>query len=62
MKISIKDITGKDQGELEIKFELVENGRGTQAVHDAVVAIRKKDAKKNAADAKKAEAKTDAKK
>jgi large subunit ribosomal protein L4 len=40
MKISIKDITGKDQGELEIKFELVENGRGTQAVHDTVVAYQ----------------------
>jgi large subunit ribosomal protein L4 len=38
MKISIKDITGKDQGELEVKFPLVENGRGTQAVHDVVVA------------------------
>src|SRR5277367_2804066 len=40
MKISIKDITGKDQGELEVKFALVENGRGTQAVHDAVVAYQ----------------------
>jgi len=38
MKISIKDITGKDQGELEVKFAMVENGRGTQAVHDVVVA------------------------
>lgn len=40
MKISIKDITGKNQGELEVKFELVENGRGTQAVHDTVVAYQ----------------------
>ena len=40
MKISIKDITGKDQGELEVKFPLVENGRGTQAVHDVVVAYQ----------------------
>ena len=40
MKISIKDIKGKSQGELEVKFELVENGRGTQAVHDTVVAYR----------------------
>ena len=40
MKISIKDIKGKDQGELEVKFELVENGRGTQAVHDVVVAYQ----------------------
>ena len=30
----------KDQGELEVKFPLVEDGRGTQAVHDAVVAYQ----------------------
>src|SRR6516164_6109204 len=40
MKISIKNIKGKSQGELEVKFELVEGGRGTQAVHDTVVAYR----------------------
>ena len=40
MKISIKDIQGKSQGEHEVKFELVEDGRGTQAVHDAVVAYQ----------------------
>src|ERR1035438_7114192 len=40
MKIAIKDIAGKDQGELEVKFPLVEDGRGTQAVHDAVTAYR----------------------
>src|ERR1700744_5684709 len=40
MKISIKDIKGKSQGEYEVKFELVENGKGTQAVHDTVVAYR----------------------
>jgi len=38
MKLTIKDITGKDQGELEVKFPLVEDGKGTQAVHDTVVA------------------------
>src|SRR3954468_18854917 len=38
MKISIKDIKGKNQGELEVKFEMVEGGKGTQAVHDTVVA------------------------
>jgi large subunit ribosomal protein L4 len=38
MKLTIKDITGKDQGELEVKFPLVEGGKGTQAVHDTVVA------------------------
>ena len=40
MKISIKNLDGKSQGELEVKFALVENGRGTQAVHDAVTAYR----------------------
>ena len=40
MKISIKNIKGKSQGELEVKFPLVENGKGTQAVHDAVVAYQ----------------------
>src|SRR5215469_12349833 len=40
MKISIKDIKGKSHGELEVKFELVQDGRGTQAVHDTVVAYR----------------------
>jgi len=40
MKIAIKNIEGKNQGELEVKFPLVENGKGTQAVHDAVVAYQ----------------------
>ena len=40
MKLTIKDIKGKDQGELEIKFPLIEDGKGTQAVHDAVTAYR----------------------
>lgn len=38
MKLTIKDINGNSQGELEVKFPMVEDGRGTQAVHDAVVA------------------------
>ena len=38
MKLTVKDIQGIDQGELEVKFPLVEGGRGTQAVHDTVVA------------------------
>src|SRR6266496_3901655 len=38
MKLKIKDTKGKEQGELEVKFQLVEGGKGTQAVHDAVVA------------------------
>jgi large subunit ribosomal protein L4 len=40
MKLSVKNSQGQAAGELEVKFELVENGRGTQAVHDAVVAYR----------------------
>lgn len=40
MKLAIKDIQGKTSGELEVKFEMIENGRGTQAVHDAVTAYR----------------------
>jgi len=38
MKLAIKDLNGAPQGELEVKFGLVEGGRGTQAVHDTVVA------------------------
>src|ERR1022692_2274822 len=40
MKIAIKDIKGKSQGELEVKFQLIEDGKGTQAVHDTVVAYQ----------------------
>jgi large subunit ribosomal protein L4 len=40
MKIPLKNFNGQDQGELEVKFPLVENGRGTQAVHDTVVAYQ----------------------
>ncbi len=40
MKLTVKDTKGKDQGELEVKFPLVEDGRGTQAVHDTVVAYQ----------------------
>jgi len=40
MKLTVKDTKGKDQGELEIKFSLIENGKGTQAVHDVVVAYQ----------------------
>jgi large subunit ribosomal protein L4 len=40
MKLTVKDINGNQQGELEVKFELVEGGRGTPAVHDTVVAYR----------------------
>ncbi len=40
MKLTIKDIKGNDQGELEVKFPLIEDGKGTQAVHDVVVAYQ----------------------
>ena len=38
MKLTIKDTKGKNQGELEVKFDVIEDGKGTQAVHDSVVA------------------------
>src|SRR5271154_1149159 len=40
MKLTVKDITGKNQGELEVKFPLIENGLGTEAVQQTVVAYR----------------------
>jgi large subunit ribosomal protein L4 len=40
MKIVIKNIEGKKQGELQVKFPLIEDGKGTQAVHDVVVAYQ----------------------
>lgn len=40
MKLTIRDTKGNNQGELEVKFSLIEDGKGTQAVHDAVVAYR----------------------
>src|SRR5271167_4320775 len=38
MKLKIQDIKGNDQGEFEVKFPIIANGKGTQAVHDTVVA------------------------
>ena len=38
MKLAIKDTTGADQGELEAKFTPVDDDKGQQAVHEAVVA------------------------
>ena len=38
MKLTVKNINGKESGELQVKFPLVEGGKGTQAVHDVVVA------------------------
>jgi large subunit ribosomal protein L4 len=40
MKLTIKDTKGNNQGELEVKFPIVEDGKGTQAVHDTVVAYQ----------------------
>src|SRR5512144_681930 len=40
MKLTIRDTKGNNQGELEVKFALIENGKGTQAVHDVVVAYQ----------------------
>jgi len=40
MKISVKNIEGKQSGELEVRFPMVEGGKGTQAVHDVVVAYQ----------------------
>jgi large subunit ribosomal protein L4 len=40
MKISVKNTQGSAAGELEVKFALIEDGRGTQAVHDTVTAYR----------------------
>src|SRR5512139_3187711 len=40
MKLTVKDTKGNSQGELEVKFPLVEDGKGTQAVHDTVVAFQ----------------------
>jgi large subunit ribosomal protein L4 len=40
MKLKIQDIKGNSQGELEVKFPIVSNGKGTQAVHDTVVAYQ----------------------
>jgi len=39
MKLTIKDSKGNNQGELDVTFPLVENDKGTQAVHDTVVAF-----------------------
>lgn len=40
MKLTIKDTKGNNQGELEVKFLIIEDGKGTQAVHDVVVAYQ----------------------
>ncbi|MEK7686248.1 MAG: 50S ribosomal protein L4 [Verrucomicrobiota bacterium] len=38
MKLTIKDIKGNNQGEVEVNLPLVETGKGLQAVHDVIAA------------------------
>src|SRR5438045_7278990 len=40
MKLPIKDSKGNSQGEVEVTLPLIEGGKGSQAVHDVVVAYR----------------------
>jgi large subunit ribosomal protein L4 len=40
MKLSVKNLAGQNEDEMELPFILVEDGRGTQAVHDVIVAHR----------------------
>src|SRR5438445_13193906 len=40
MKLPVKNVNGQDQGEVQVSFPLVEGGRGTQAVHDVIVAYQ----------------------
>ncbi|MGA2554742.1 MAG: 50S ribosomal protein L4 [Verrucomicrobiota bacterium] len=40
MKLTVKDMRGNDQGEMEVNIALIENGSATQAVHDTIVAFR----------------------
>lgn len=39
MNLTIIDTKGNPAGELQVSFAVIENGRGTQAVHDTVVAF-----------------------
>jgi len=40
MKLSVQTQTGSAAGELEFKFEVIQDNKGQQAVHDTVVAYR----------------------
>ena len=40
MKLTVKNISGKSAGEFDVKFPMIENGKGTQAVLDVVTAYR----------------------
>ena len=38
MKLTVQDLQGTPRGEMDVPFPIIENGKGTQAVHDVVVA------------------------
>lgn len=38
MKVAIKDLKGNQTGDYDVRFEVIEDNRGAQAVHDVVVA------------------------
>ena len=40
MKVMVKSKDGKDAGEHEVAFDVLENAKGTQAVHEVVTAYR----------------------
>ena len=40
MKVTVKSMDGKDAGEHEVAFDVLENAKGTQAVHEVVTAYR----------------------
>ena len=40
MKLTVKAKDGKDAGEHEVAFDVLENAKGTQAVHEVVTAYR----------------------
>src|SRR2546422_2330504 len=40
MKIPVKNLDGKEKGDYQVSVALVEGGRGTQAVHDVIVAYQ----------------------
>src|SRR2546425_12228744 len=40
MKLTIKDTKGAAQGDVDVTLPLIEDGKGTQAVHDVVVAYQ----------------------
>jgi large subunit ribosomal protein L4 len=40
MKLTVRDLKGNSQDELEVRFPVIADGRGTQAVHDVVVAYQ----------------------